>query len=276
MRLYQGVIPNSIASPNVEWVDANNSVFKVSQPTLTVFTPDEKIANGTAVIICPGGAYCGLVTQGEGVDLARRLNALGITAFVLKYRLPDDKIMPDKSIGPIQDLQRAMLIVKSRANEWKIDTTKVGVIGFSAGGHLAAFLGTHFNHQYIENPSRISFRPNFLILVYPVISFTDSLTNLGTRDALIGKNPSASKIREYSNELNVTAQTPSSFLIQAEDDELVSVKNSIAFFLSLQKNKVPAGLHIFPTGQHGFPDEPAKDAWFGYCSAWLKENKWIH
>jgi acetyl esterase/lipase len=193
---------------------------------------------------------------------------------VLKYRLPDDKIMPDKSIGPIEDAQKALLIVKTRAKEWNIDTSKIGVMGFSAGGHLAAFIGTHFNKAYIENTNRVSLRPSFMILVYPVISFTDSLGHLDSRRALIGANPPADRIKLYSNELNVSPDTPPTFLIHAEDDGLVSVKNSTAMFLALQKNKVPAGLHIYPTGQHGFYLEPAKSTWFDYCARWLKEHNW--
>lgn len=269
--LYDAKVPNSISTKDPEHWTSYNFLQNVTQPTLTVFSPAEN-HSGTAVIVIPGGGYAALNIHYEGYDIAKRLNELGITAFVLKYRLPDDKIMPDKSIGPIQDAQQALLIVKTRAKEWHVDTAKIGVIGFSAGGHLAAFIGTHFNKTYIENSNRVSLKPNFMILVYPVISFTDSLGHIDSRTALIGQNPSADKIKFYSNELNVTPGTPPTFLIHAEDDGLVSVKNSTAMFLALQKNKVPSGLHIFPTGQHGFYLEPAKSKWFDYCARWLKEN----
>jgi len=269
--LYDTQTPNSIPTKDNEHWTTYNFLANISQPTLTVFSPT-KNHSGTAVIVIPGGGYSALNIRYEGYEVAKRLNELGITAFVLKYRLPDDKIMPDKSVGPIEDAQRALLIVKTRAKEWNIDTTRVGVMGFSAGGHLAAFLGTHFNKTYIENINLVSLRPNFMILVYPVISFTDSLGHLDSRTALIGANPPAGRLKLYSNESNVTTNTPPTFLIHAEDDGWVSVKNSIAMFLALQKNKVPAGLHIFPTGQHGFYLEPAKSTWFDYCARWLKEN----
>ena len=271
--LYDTQIPNSIPTKDNEHWTTYNFLANVSQPTLTVFLPINP-HSGAAVIVIPGGGYGALNIHYEGYDVAKRLNELGITAFVLKYRLPDDKIMPDKSVGPIEDAQKALLIVKTRAKEWNIDTSKVGVMGFSAGGHLAAFMGTHFNKTYIENINRTSLRPDFMILVYPVISFTDSLGHLDSRTALLGKNPPNELIKTYSNELNVTSATPPTFLIHAEDDGLVSVKNSTAMFLALQKNKVPAGLHIYPTGQHGLYLEPAKSTWFDYCARWLKENNW--
>ena len=211
----------------------------------------------------------------EGSQVAENMNKLGIAAFVLKYRLPSDVSMKDKSIGPLQDAQRAVQIVRERASEWNIDPNKIGIMGFSAGGHLASTAETHFDRSYIENPKQTSLRPDFAILVYPVISFLDSLTHSGSRNALIGKNPSSRDMQLFSNELQVTSQTPPTFLIQAEDDKTVSVKNSVVFFLALLKNHVPAGLHIFPTGAHGFPLEPAHSNWFSYCASWLKENGWL-
>jgi len=271
--LYDTQIPNSIPTKDNEHWTSYNFLANVSQPTLTVFSPIPPHSSA-AVIVIPGGGYGALNIHYEGYDIAKRLNELGITAFVLKYRLPDDKIMPDKSVGPIEDAQKALLIIKTRAKEWNIDTSKIGVMGFSAGGHLAAFMGTHFNKTYIENINRVSLRPDFMILVYPVVSFTDSLGHSDSRTALLGKNPANELIKTYSNEFNVTSATPPTFLIHAEDDGLVSVKNSTAMFLALQKNKVPAGLHIYPTGQHGLYLEPAKSTWFDYCARWLKENNW--
>ena len=275
MPLYEGKIPNSKEAPDKEKDNPSHFLFKVSRPTLTVYKTSAVSADGMAVIICPGGGYTGVNMKAEGSIIAERLNALGITVFVLKYRLPDDSTMVDKSIGPIQDAQRAMLIVRSGASEWNIDTAKVGVMGFSAGGHLASMLGTHFNHSYIDNPSNVSLRPNFMLLIYPVISFTDSIGHIGSRTSLLGKNASADQINLFSNELQVTSNTPPTFLIHAGDDKVVSVKNSIAFYLALQKNKVAAGLHIFPSGQHGFPLQPANTAWFQYCVLWLQENHWL-
>lgn len=273
--LYQGKIPNSIKTPNREHETSWHFLAQVSQPTLTIYTPSAGSANGTAVVVCPGGGYAAINIKGEGYSVAERLSALGITAFVLKYRIPDDSTMVDKNIGPLQDAQEAMLIVKSRAKEWNIDTTKVGIIGFSAGGHLASSVGTHFNQSLIDNPANISLRPNFMILVYPVISFTDSIGHQDSKIALIGRSPAAEKVALFSNEMQVTSNTPPTFLIHAGDDRLVSVKNSIAFYLALQKNNVPAGIHIFPRGQHGFFMHPASNTWFQYCTQWLQENGWV-
>ena len=273
--LYQGKIPNSIKTPNREHETSWHFLAQVSQPTLTIYTPSAGSANGTAVVVCPGGGYAAINIKGEGYSVAERLSALGITAFVLKYRIPDDSTMVDKNIGPLQDAQEAMLIVKSRAKEWNIDTTKVGIIGFSAGGHLASSVGTHFNQSLIDNPANISLRPNFMILVYPVISFTDSIGHQDSKIALIGRSPAAEKVALFSNEMQVTSNTPPTFLIHAVDDRLVSVKNSIAFYLALQKNNVPAGIHIFPRGQHGFFMHPASNTWFQYCTQWLQENGWV-
>jgi acetyl esterase/lipase len=274
--LYGGKIPNSIKVPNLEKEDANHFLVNVSQPTLTIYLPPTGTANGTAVILCPGGGYGALNIIQEGYAVAQNLNKLGIAAFVLKYRLPDDKAMPDKSIGPIQDAQQAIMLVRQRAKKWNVDTAKLGIMGFSAGGHLASTAGTHFTKSYIDNPGKVNLRPDFMILVYPVISFLDSVGHIGSRDNLIGKNPLAQQIVLYSNELQVTPQTPPAFLIQAGDDGLVNVKNSILFYQALQKNGVPAGLHIFPKGQHGFPYEPAHSTWFQYCAQWLKENGWTN
>jgi acetyl esterase/lipase len=273
--LYDGKIPNSKETHDKEFETSSHFVGKVSIPTLTVYQPSAGSAKGLAVIVCPGGGYTMLNMNLEGYKVAQQLTALGITAFVLKYRLPDDSTMVDKTIGPLQDAQRAILILKTRAKEWHIDTTKIGIIGFSAGGHLAVSAGTHFRESFIENPSNISLRPDFMILVYPVISFTDSLAQKNSRAALLGKEPDAKKIAFFSGELQVNSSTPPTFILHAGDDGVVSVRNSIAFYLALQKNKVPAGLHIFPAGQHGFLKQPANTTWFAYCGQWLQENGWI-
>src|SRR5579872_7127842 len=181
--LYEGKIPNSKATPDRERENSIHFVSKVSKPTLTVYQPSAASSNGTAIIVCPGGGYTMLNMNMEGSKVAQQLNALGIIAFVLKYRLPDDSTMVDKSIGPLQDAQRAILLVKTRAKEWNIDTTKIGIMGFSAGGHLAVSAGTHFSKSFTENPTYISLRPDFMILVYPVISFTDSLVQKNSRSA---------------------------------------------------------------------------------------------
>jgi len=273
--LYEGKIPNSKETIDKEFETSAHFIGKVSRPTLTVYQPPEGSSNGTAIILCPGGGYTMVNMNLEGTKVAQQLNALGITVFVLKYRLPDDSTMDDKSIGPLMDAQQAIRVVKTRAREWSIDTARIGIMGFSAGGHLAVSAGTHFNKSFIENTPNISLRPAFMILVYPVISFTDSLAQKNSRTALIGKNPDEQKIAFFSGELQVNSTTPPAFLLHAGDDGVVSVSNSITFYLALNKFKVPAGLHIFASGQHGFLKQPANSAWFGYCAQWLQENGWI-
>jgi len=274
--LYKDSIPNSKPSPNEEssTYEGENKILivhNVSRPSLTVFLPPKEKANGTAVIICPGGGYSILAASHEGYDVAKKFNEWGVTAFVLKYRIPDDKTMVNKEIGPLQDAQRAIQMVRERAKEWNINPNKIGIMGFSAGGHLASTAGTHFNHIVIENKNNTSLRPDFMILIYPVISFSDSIGHIGSRDNLIGKNPSAKKINEYSNEMQVTANTPPAFLVHAGDDNAVKVQNSIHFYEAEQRNKIPAEMHIYPKGGHGFGmhNPTTKDDWMERLKNWL-------
>jgi len=203
--LYNGAVPNSIPTTKKEHVetsaDGSVRISQVIEPTLKVFLPAKEKRNGAAVIICPGGGYVRLSSSREGDDVAKVLAGWGVTAFVLKYRLPDDSIMQNKEIVPLQDAQHAIQLVRQRASEWNIDTKKVGIMGFSAGGHVASTLGTHFKKALIPNKPRINLRPDFMILMYPVVSFTDSLAHKGSRDHLIGVNPSQDKIKLYSNEM---------------------------------------------------------------------------
>ena len=164
--------------------------YKVSRPSLTIFLPPKEKATGAAVIICPGGGYANLAMGYEGTDVARRFNESGIAAFVLKYRIPNDSTMIDKEIGPLQDAQRALLLVRSRADEWGIDSNRIGIMGFSAGGHLASTAGTHFQKNYIANPDHITLRPDFMILIYPVISFNTPIAHMGSEQNLLGHHPS--------------------------------------------------------------------------------------
>jgi acetyl esterase/lipase len=274
--LYKDSIPNSKPSQNEETstYEGENKILivhNVSRPSLTVFLPPKEKANGTAVIICPGGGYSILAASHEGYDVARKFNEWGITAFVLKYRIPDDKTMLNKEIGPLQDAQRAIQMVRERAKEWNINPSKIGIMGFSAGGHLASTAGTHFNHIVIENKNNTSLRPDFMILIYAVISFSDSIGHIGSRDDLLGKNPSPEKIKEYSNELQINSNTPPAFLVHAGNDDVVKVENSIYFYEAEQKNKIPAELHIYPKGGHGFGmhNPTTKDQWMERLRNWL-------
>jgi len=273
--LYKDAVPNSIATADEEVVAEDKTVSKVSRPSLSIYLPPKEKANGTAVIICPGGGYGVIVMQHEGSKIAEAFNKRGIAAFVLKYRLPSDKTMKDKSIGPLQDAQQAIKIVREHAAEWNIDTAKTGIMGFSAGGHLASTAATHFNHPVIENNNNINLRPSFAILIYPVISMADSLTHHGSRDNLIGNHPTPQLVRNFSNELQVTEQTPPTYLTHTGDDKVVDVDNSIVFYEALRHHKVEAEMHLYPKGDHGFVLQLPQEEWMQPLFAWMKKNKWV-
>ncbi|WP_229210755.1 alpha/beta hydrolase [Dyadobacter jiangsuensis] len=274
MRLYPGPIPNAIEAPDRETLAANATVDSltshVSIPGLTVFLP--KQPNGTAVIICPGGGYGTLLTKREGSDVARAFNQLGITAFVLKYRLPDARIMKQTALGPIQDAQQAIKTVRERAREFGITPDRIGIMGFSAGGHLASTAGTHFKNRYIDEHGKTSLRPDFMILINPVISFNDTTGHIGSRDNLLGKNPSPEMIRSFSTELQVTQATPPAFLNHSGADVVVPVANSISFYNALQKNGVCGALHIYSKGEHGFLTYPPFRVWFDDLIEWMRSE----
>lgn len=277
--LYGGNIPDAkAASDQEQWLPnklVDTIVNNVSVPTLTVFLPPPGIASGTAVIICPGGGYHTLLINREGKDVARKFNEQGVAAFVLKYRLPSDRTMIDKSVGPIEDAQRAIEMVRQRATEWHIDSDRIGIMGFSAGGHLAAMAGTRFSHEFIRDNGATSLRPDFMILIYPVISMTDSIGHSGSRNYLLGPSPGKSKVRFYSNEFWVTSRTPPTFLAQAAGDQVVSSKNSLYFYEALRRKGVPVELHLYQKGEHGFLTAPPFSEWFGRCLYWMKSNGWL-
>ena len=185
--------------------------------------------------------------------------------------------MTDKTIGPLQDAQRAIQMVRQNAKKWNIDPGKIGIMGFSAGGHLASTSSTHFGKQVIDNPGQTSLRPDFSILIYPVISFTDSLAHAGSRSNLIGKNPSPEKIEEYSNELQVNGNSPPAFLVHARDDKAVKYENSVHYYDALKKNNVPAALHLYEKGGHGIGmnNQTSPDKWMDLLKGWLAKNQFI-
>ncbi|UPL49719.1 alpha/beta hydrolase [Hymenobacter sublimis] len=277
--LYSGAVPNSKASSIQEVVDkqANGSIriSNVVTPTLTVYRPAK--ANGTAVIICPGGGYARLAMDHEGYDVARRLNEMGITAFVLKYRLPNAQSQTDKSVVPLLDAQQAIRLVRQRAAEFGVNPSRVGLMGFSAGGHLASTAGTHFATPVGDTKEKTSVRPDFLMLLYPVISFSDELMHAGSRTSLIGEKPATDQIRRYSNELQITAQTPPTFLVHAADDQTVKVQNSLAFYEACLQHQVPAEMHLYPQGGHGFGmlNKTTKDNWTDRLQNWLDAGGWL-
>jgi len=271
--LYPDGIPNSKTVPESYKEEGTGWVTKVSSPTLTAFLPEAGKANGTSIIVVPGGAYIGLAAVHEGADVARKFAEAGITAFLLKYRLPHESIMKDISIGSIQDAQRALQLVRERAGEWKLDVNKVGVIGFSAGGHLASTLGTHFAKSYIDNKKNISLRPDFMALIYPVISMGE-FTHAGSKQNLLGNNPAASLVEQFSNEKQVSAGTPPTFLVHSQDDKVVPVQNSLLMYEALLKNKVKAEMHLYQAGSHGYGlnNKTTLDQWFERCLNWLQAN----
>jgi acetyl esterase/lipase len=278
--LYSDKIPNSKVTANDEKSDQhgdNISISKISIPTMRYFPASEQTSTETAVIIFPGGGYWNNSITHEGYEIAKKFNELGITAFVVKYRIPNDETMLDKTIGPLQDAQQAIKLVREQAAKYKINPARIGIMGFSAGGHLASTAGTHFKTGKIANEKNTSLRPDFLILIYPVISFQSDICHKGSRDQLIGKNPSPDKIELYSNELQVTKETPPTFLVHAGDDSVVPVANSIRFYESLLKYEVPAELHLYPRGEHGFGlnNETTKDYWFDRCKNWMDSNGWL-
>jgi acetyl esterase/lipase len=275
-------IPNSKTDPSVKEKSETTKegillISEVVEPTLTVFLPAKGKANGTAVVICPGGGYWIVAAGHEGYDVAKEFAAVGVAAFVLKYRLPDSRIQINPEIAPLQDAQRAIQLVRERAKEWNINPSRVGIMGFSAGGHLASTVGTKFNQPVIENKATVNLRPDFVILIYPVISSDTLITHKGSFEKLLGKDASIEKLLLYSNEKQVTAQTPPTFLVHASDDDGVSPLNSTVFYEALLKNKVPAELHLYQNGGHGFgmKNPTTKDAWMDRLKNWMRANKWL-
>lgn len=280
MPLYTGEIPNSIAAPDEEATRDPNEPYlfrlNVSRPTMTLYQPHSRDTKRAAVIILPGGTYRGVSIVKEGHDVARAFNELGVTAFVLKYRTPSERHMLDKTRGPLQDAQQALRVVRDRAVEWRIDPNRIGVVGFSAGGHLAATAATQFDQPVLPEWRSANLRPDFLILLYPVISFTDELANKGSREQLLGAAPAPDAVKRYSNELNVTARTPPTFLVHAADDTSVPVGNSLRFAEALQAHHVAVELIVYPSGGHGFGlnNATTRDRWIDRCAQWLESQGW--
>lgn len=270
--LYREAIPNA-KKTSIKESYASGLFRSVTKPTLEIYLPVKEKSTGTAIIIIPGGSYGVVVYEGEGIVTAQKFALQGIAAFVLKYRLPDDSVMVDKKIGPLQDAQQAIKFVRENAARWNVDKNKIGIIGFSAGGHLASMAATHFQTPQIENSTGTSLRPDFQVQVYPVISMHDSLTHLDSRSNLLGKAPSEMIKKFYSAELQVTAETPPTYLTHATDDALVDVDNSIVYYNALRQKKVPVEMHLFQQGGHGFifkqPD------WIDPLLLWLKKNGWM-
>lgn len=245
---------------------------KGNDPELIAFMPAPEKSTGAAILIFPGGAYAFLAFKEEGLQVAKAFADRGITAFVVRYRLPNSEPMSDKSLGPLMDAQQAIKIVRDKAASWKIDPERIGAIGYSAGGHLVSSLGTHFNRYFIPNAEKTNLRPDFMILVYPVISMESGLTHIGSRMNLLGSTASEERIKLFSNELQVEQDTPPAYITHAGDDDVVRVENSIAFYQALQKKGVDAELHLFPKGNHGFTQRLPIQEWLDPMLAFLKRE----
>ena len=245
------------------------------KPKLTIYLPPEKTATGAAVVICPGGGYGHLAMDHEGHQIAQWLNSIGVAGFILQYRHRNSGAGYGHP-APLQDAQRAIRMVRSRAKEWNIDPNRIGILGFSAGGHLASSAGTHFNERYSDAKDAtddVSSRPDFMILIYPVISFTEWCAHTGSRQNLLGKDPNESLVESLSNERQVTPETPPTFLVHTYEDTGVPAENSIYFYLALRKAKVPAEMHIYQKGPHGFglgKNHGAVSSWPARCADWMR------
>jgi len=249
-------------------------VRNVSVAEMYVYLPEKEKNTGAAVVICPGGGYMIEAMDHEGYDVAAWLKSKGIAGIVLKYRLP----YGHHEI-PLSDAQQTIRIVRNKAKEWGIDPDKIGIAGSSAGGHLASTAGTHFdmgNKEGADPIKKISCRPDFMLLLYPVISFNEEFGHMGSRKNLIGEGNEWELVENYSNELHVSPQTPPTFLVLADDDKSVPPRNSVEFYLQLKENSVPAEMHIFQEGGHGFgitkKNLPA-DQWPDLFFDWLKAIK---
>ena len=260
----QGATESNELKTEEKWRD-KDFLLDISEPRMYAYPASKENNCGTAVFICPGGGYAGVSAVKEGEEFARWFNKLGVSAFVLYYRMPNRH-----HEIPLKDAQTALSIIQKRAREWKINKNKIGIMGFSAGGHLASTVGTHFRIK--------AERPAFMLLAYPVVTMNKDLTHNGSRENLLGKNPSDELVKLYSNELQVTKKTPPTFIVHARDDGAVPIANSENLLKALQKNKVPAKLVTYDQGGHGFGMRkkgiPVEN-WPQEMKAWLTERKLI-
>jgi acetyl esterase/lipase len=257
------------------WPEGKMPNSKGIKPGMWVFTPSAQENKNAAVIICPGGGYKHYAYAISGIQIAKWFNTMGVTAFVLNARFPHSPDLIERHSAPLQDAQRAIRIIRRDAARWGINTKKIGIIGFSAGGHLAATLGTHTKDvsKISDALDTVSFRPDFMMLVSPVISM-GMYTHEGSRDNLLGNKPPADLVTLYSNEFQVTDKTPPTFLVHADDDRTVDTRNSVLFYNALRDKKIPASLHIFPFGGHNIAlrnNPGTANSWPSLGEQWLIE-----
>ncbi len=250
---------------------------EADRPTLTIYAAPEEKANGAGILICPGGGYGGLAVDHEGLQIAEWMNSLGVTAGVLRYRLAPRYHHP----APMDDVQRAMRLMRAKAEEWQVDPARIGIIGFSAGGHLASTAATHFDDGAAKarDPiDSVSCRPDFAILCYPVITMELPTTHAGSRRNLLGESPDAALVALMSNDQQVTAETPPTFLLHTTEDTAVLPENSLLFYAALRKAGVPSELHIYEKGPHGVGlgrKFPGVGTWPETCEAWLRDREML-
>ena len=275
-------IPNNIPSKDQEAESSNAGILiieKVSIPSYQYFRVANDNQKRPCVIICPGGGYAILAAGHEGSDVAKYFNSIGVNALVLKYRIPNADNQIDKTIAPLQDAQQAILLARTNAGSWGIDENKIGIMGFSAGGHLAASLANHYNDVKIENPTKVSLRPDFQILIYPVISFGPE-GHEGSRINLIGNASDAKTVKAidyFSNEKQITKDTPPAFLVHSKDDDAVPVANAIHYYDNLIANKVPAELYLYEKGGHGYgmKNSTSEIIWTSVMKTWMQKSNII-
>ena len=279
--LYLEEIPCSSNEANVDLLNTKKISQKITNPQMWYYPAAVSKVKKPAILVIPGGGYKNLAFEHEGIKVAKWLNQSGISAFVLMYRAPYWEPEPCKKNVALMDAQRAMRIIRQKASQWHIDLSKIGVMGFSAGGHLAASLSTQFELGMAGSENQLkkfSSRPDFSILIYPVISMQKELTHMGSRKSLLGENPTKSELDRYSNELQVKSDTPKTLLIHAKDDNVVIPENSIQYYKALQKNKIPTTLHLMDEGGHGFGIKTSlapTNLWLKITKDWLQDQKLI-
>jgi acetyl esterase/lipase len=268
-------IPNFIEAPNNEVEATTGGILRISKVSVPGYQFFSAGSDGTkpCVVICPGGGYGILAASHEGTDVAKYFNSIGVHALVLKYRIPSAENQQEKQWAPLQDAQQAIHLVRQNAKKWNVDPAKVGIMGFSAGGHLASTLATHYDDRKIKAKSSISFRPDFQILIYPVISF-GKFAHKGSRNNLLSPDTTAEKIAYFSNELHINKQSPPAFLVHAKDDKAVPVENSLIYAQQLKDNEVEAEVFLYEAGGHGFGMKNSNSAakWTDSLKSWLEKS----
>ena len=269
-------VPDLKPDAGPETDDGNGRFSHIHHPTLVVYAPPAELANGTAMIYAPGGGYVRVAAGANGGEVVRWLNSLGVTVFLLKYRHADYG-----HPAPLRDALRAVRLVRSRAGEFGLKSDRIGMLGGSAGGHLAASAGTLFDAPEGRTGAeldRVSGRPDFLVLVFPVISMIEPFTHAASRRALLGENPSEELKAHLSVERQVTKETPPTFLVHSSEDTVVPVENSLAFYAAMRRAKVPIEMHLYPKGPHGSGMDkrlgPTSE-WPQHCESWLRFNGWL-